>query len=101
MREVFGYDAEDMKDTDFPLSFKEIGKAQSADKKLLQNVQADNDSKYHLKNFHEGGKLRELICHNDKIVIPTKLQKRVVEWYHHYLGHPGVNRTEETIQQHL
>ena len=29
------------------------------------------------------------------------LQPQVVEWYHLYLGHPGINRTEETIRQHF
>ena len=42
-----------------------------------------------------------LICHKGKIVIPQTLQQQVMEWYHLYLGHPGINRTEETISQHL
>ena len=25
----------------------------------------------------------------------------MIEWYHHYLSHPGINRTNETIGQHL
>ena len=34
-------------------------------------------------------------------MIPTVLREHVVQWYHTYLLHPGVNRTEATIQQHL
>ena len=33
--------------------------------------------------------------------IIGSLQKRVLEWYHTTLLHPGINRTEETIRQHL
>ena len=35
------------------------------------------------------------------IVIPQILRSRVLCWYHEYLLHPGINRTEETIGQHL
>jgi hypothetical protein len=34
-------------------------------------------------------------------VLPKKLQARVIQWYHNYKGHPGINRTKETIGQHL
>ena len=40
------------------------------------------------------------ICKNDKTVVPTILQKFVVNWYHTYLLHPGKERTEATIRQH-
>ena len=35
------------------------------------------------------------------MVIPQGLQKRVMQWYHHTLCHPGINQTEETISQHF
>ncbi len=56
-------------------------------------------SVYHLKSFCGGGKKRTLICHNDKIVIPTTLQQRVVSWYHNILCHAGETRTEQTLRQ--
>ena len=83
-----------------PLSYKEIGAAQSADKELLKLV-VDKPLVFHLKEFKSAGKTFELICHNDKIVIAESQQLRVVDWYHTYLRHPGINRTEETICQHL
>ena len=46
-------------------------------------------------------KTRSLVCYNDKIVVPTQLQRHVIDWYHTVLCHPGINRTEETISQHL
>ena len=35
------------------------------------------------------------------MTVPTQLQKHVIDWYHTVLCHPGINRTEETISQHL
>jgi Integrase zinc binding domain len=34
-------------------------------------------------------------------IVPSRLQKAVITWYHTTLCHPGINRTEETIGQHL
>ena len=48
-----------------------------------------------------GGTTKQLACYKDKIVIPKMLQKHVIDWYHTVLCHPGINRTEETISQHL
>jgi hypothetical protein len=31
----------------------------------------------------------------------TSLTKRIIQWYHYLLCHPGINRTEETISQHF
>ena len=39
-----------------------------------------------------------LVYKDKRLVIPTKnMQLKVVQWYHHYLQHPGENRLEETI----
>jgi hypothetical protein len=54
-----------------------------------------------INSFHGAGKVHKLICQDDKIVVPTKLQKPVVQWYHTQLCHPGTTRTEETIRQHF
>jgi hypothetical protein len=98
--EFYCYDIEDMDSDDYPLTYESIGKAQSSDKDILKELQKDKP-KYELLPFHIAGKMRELVCHNEKIVIPKSKHKQVVEWYHHYLGHPGINRTEEMISQHL
>ena len=83
-----------------PLSYQHLSHAQQIDtnmKKILQQ----KDSPYQWKDFHGGGKTWSLICHNNKIVVPKLLQKHVIIWYHTTLCHPGINRTEETISQHL
>jgi transposase InsO family protein len=67
----------------------------------LKKALLDKNCKYQLKDFHGGGKIRSLISHKDKIVVPKQLQRHVIDWYHTTLCHPGINRTEETISQHL
>ena len=57
-----------------------------------------SSSRLTLTKFHGG---EELICLNRKIFVPTSLRRRVVEWYHTYLLHPGESRTEGTIMQYL
>jgi hypothetical protein len=41
------------------------------------------------------------VCYKNKIVVPAKLQNHTIDWYHTTLCHPGINRTEESIGQHL
>jgi hypothetical protein len=81
-----------------PLTFSTIRRAQRADSALLTALQSKND--YTLTIFRGGGKTYELIVRDKKIVIPKNIQRRVVEWYHEYLCHPGETRTEQTIRQH-
>ena len=39
-----------------------------------------------------------LVYDNYRLVIPgTDLQSRAVQWYHHYLQHPGHSQLEETL----
>ena len=64
-------------------------------------IQKSDSTKYVLSDFHGGGKTTPLVCYKDKIAVPNQLQKHVIMWYHTTLCHPGINRTEETIRQHL
>ena len=107
MSETYGI--EELETGTFPLTYKIIDKYQRKDKQLLKilkrtidsNTSTDHTSSYHTKSFRGGGTDIDLICRNDKIVIPKVLQKCVLNWYHTYLLHPGRDRTEETIRQHL
>ena len=89
-------------DTDdfHPLNYRHLKIAQEKDK-TIQKLLKMPTSMYVLKDFHGGGTSTSLVCHNEKIVIPGLLQKHVIMWYHTTLCHPGINRTEETIGQHL
>ena len=81
-----------------PVSYEKLEKAQQQDSHIKQNLKKD---KYHLADFVGGGKTRSLVCHKEKIVVPKKNTHHVVDWYHTVLCHPGINRTEESIAQHL
>ena len=100
MAEVYGLDKEELSSDIFPLRFRHIEEYQSRDKALLRKL-ASKSVGYTLNSFRGGGKSRDLVCLNDKIVIPKPLRKRVVEWYHTQLCHPGETRTEQTIRQHF
>ena len=41
----------------------------------------------------------KIITINDKIYIPIKLRKRIVDWYHYHLCHPGSSRLQSTLAQ--
>ena len=83
-----------------PLTYKILDEAQQVDPDIKKELKKDN-SKYHIRDFHGGGKTRSLVCYKTKIVVPKKLHKHVIDWYHVTLCHPGINRTEESIAQHL
>ena len=96
LAELYGVDKLD--DDIFPLKYKIIDKFQQKDPKVMDNLKR---AIYHTETFCGGGKERQLICKNGKIVIPAALQKYVLNWYHTYLLHPGTDRTERTIAQHF
>jgi len=74
----------------YPLTVEEIAKAQIKDK-AIQKVKDKYDNKL-VENIH-------VLCKDERLVIPKKLQFRAVAWYHHYLQHPGHTRLEETLKQ--
>ena len=95
--ELYGCDDEDMTNSAYPICYHDISKAQETDAKLNQKLVSHKD--YTLDIFRGGDKDRHLICRNNKIFLPTALQKKTVEWYHEMLCHPGETRTEHTIRQ--
>lgn len=97
--ECFGYDDDDLPSDAFPIRYCDIAKAQSKDKRLQTKLLTlDSYSEY---TFRGGDKSHQLICRHGKIAVPTKLQSRLVNWYHEMLCHPGETRTEQTIRQHF
>ena len=69
---------------------------QQKDNKLIENARKYPD-RYTLRTFHGAGKTRRLICKDNQICVPSTLQKRMVEWYHNHLCHPGETRTEQQL----
>jgi hypothetical protein len=96
----FGLEDDDLPSDAYPLQYKIIAKYQWKQNDLVSKVRKNHEG-FQIKSFCGGGKKRDLICYNDKIAIPTALQKRVVEWYHETLCHPGETRTEATLRQYL
>ena len=88
-----------------PIDLEYIKQHQKDDKALKHLLK--KDKRFHLKSFHGAGLLGiqgaewELLCYNNRIVIPKSLQENVLEWYHYILVHPGRDRTLKTISQHF
>ena len=93
------FDLDQLPEWTHPVNFKLIQQKQQKDTALLAKVK--DDYAYSFRTFRGGGKIRQLICKNGKIVVPQSLQKPMVEWYHEFLAHPGESRTELTIGQHF
>jgi hypothetical protein len=94
----FGLEDDDLSEDAYPLQYKLIARHQNLQKDLFLKLNKKQDG-FHLKSFRGGGKKQFLICRNEKIVIPTTLQNRVVTWYHNILCHSGETRTEQTLRQ--
>ena len=99
MADLYAAEAIEFPTETFPLTHAYIAQEQAKDN-ALQKLFSSSEH-YSRKTFPHGDKSFDLIVYQDtKIVIPTKLQKRAVEWYHHHLLHPGETRTELTLAQH-
>ena len=99
LSEHYANDRDDLTEVGFPLKYKDIQRAQQADVELLEKLRSSD--KYATHSYRGGGKRRDLIVRDGKIVIPQSLKQRVIDWYHVQLCHPGLNRTEMTINQHF
>ena len=62
-----------------PLSYSKLDNAQRRDAALKKILKQPNCN-YYIKDFHGGEKTRSLVCYNEKIVVPTELQKHVIDW---------------------
>ena len=78
--------------------------------KLIQKYQWEEPiitAKYKNDTYHKGSFLGgsnidiKLIMCKDNIVILSKLQSYVLHWYHAYILHLVMDRTEAIIFQHL
>ena len=76
--EIYGYDDKDLLDSAYPIRYRDIAKAQETDAKLQQKLVSHKD--YTLDIFRGGDKDHCLICQNNKICLPTALQKKTVDW---------------------
>ncbi len=75
-------------DVIYPLTVHENAEAQKVDTSLKKHK--DQYSTQWVKST-------EILCKDEKILIPTALQHHAVSWYHHYLQPPGHTRLEENL----
>ena len=74
--ELYGYDDKDIPNSAYPIRYHDIAKAQDTDAKLNQKLVSHKD--YTLDIFRGGDKDHRLIYRNNKICLPTSLQKKTV-----------------------
>ena len=88
---------EDDEEAEFPLDLhlvrdrtqKELNAVGSKLKKLVN----DKKSGYNINTIDNV----ELVTYEDKIYVPQSLRRRTLEWYHHFLNHPGGDRLYHTL----
>ena len=78
--ELYGYGDKDLPDSAYQIRYHDLFKAQETDAKLQQKLVSHKD--YTLDTFCGGDKDHRLIFQNNKIWLPTALQKKTVDWYH-------------------
>jgi hypothetical protein len=78
----------------YPLTTAEIAAAQRADASLKHLIKRNAviDQGLEIKLIE----VMTCVSKDGWLVIPKPLQVRAVQWYHHYLQHPGHTRLEET-----
>jgi hypothetical protein len=93
MNEMFAYCSEE--DERYLLTTEEIAEAQQAHASLkhLFKRNAVIDQGLEIKLIEN----TTCVCKDGWLVIPKLLQVCAVNWYHHYLQHPGHTRLQETM----
>ena len=101
LAEAFVIEDECLPEWTIPISYKLLFKNQQKDKDLKRRY-LKNSNDYKIRSYSaDANTVRKLITYKDHICVPQSLQKRMVEWYHEMLCHPGEVRTEATIAQHF
>ena len=99
MSHVFSTSAADDEEI-YPVTVKEIADAQREDSKMNHLFQAPGKDKRNQKMIIDDTVVlvrKNRASDRPKLIIPEKLQAKVLMWYHHYLQHPGTDRMEGTI----
>ena len=78
-----------------PMATALIAREQTRDKGIQKRPK--DDPNYGTMQLED----QELITFQGKILVPKRLQGRIIAWYHEYLSHPGGTRLYKTINQTL
>ena len=84
----------------YPLRMSLISAEQDKDTQLKKA--ANKPKSPYTRKQVRGGRMSYNILHlNGKIYVPASMRKRMLNWYHDSLMHPGMTRMYRTIQQHF
>jgi transposase InsO family protein len=97
--ELYADDEEDFPAI-YPLSYAEIAHEQGRDA-TIKRLMKKSPNRYVTQERKFSGQTYTLVTRENKIVLPTSMQKKAVDWYHEILCHPGETRTELTMGQHF
>ena len=92
------HEAEDT-DEIFPVTIREVADAQRVDKSLKKFFDEPSSAK-HMKPVLLQGETVLCFVRDPKrprMIVPKKLQRKTIAWYHHYLQHPGRDKLEKTL----
>ena len=76
----------------FPIQLQLIQNSQSKDRSLRKRLK-DNPNHYKRQEIENV----QVITYKDRIFIPKELRNQTLNWYHHYLCHPGRDRMYKTM----
>jgi len=100
-RYLFANTSAEKEDEIYPVTVKEVAEAQRAHKHYAKYFK-DANKTFKDKDSHISIRLISdelvLVYKEKRLVIPTtRMQNKVLQWYHHYLMHPGETRMIETL----
>ena len=82
----------------FPMNTAVIAEKQEQDKDIMTKLESEldkDDSHHSMDNINR----IDVITKDGKIIIPKCLTSKIVNWYHHFLCHPGATCMEKTLRQ--
>ena len=83
------YDIKEISDGTFMLSFNNIIYRYQREYPLL--MKKNNCTTYQTSSFRGGQNTIKPVMYEDKIIIPQKIRKYAVKWYHMYLLNSGMD----------
>ena len=92
-------DIEELPEVTFPINLDLIQEFKRSEPSIIAKYK---NGAYHKGSFcgYINTDIKPITC-KDKIVITSKLQSCVLHWYHMYILHPVMDRTEAMIYQHF
>ena len=95
MANHYGATPEEIDEEQFPMRPALVYEEQQTDK-IIRRLVKEKDPNLSKKNIED----KDLICYKGRIMVPSSLKERIMDWYHQFLAHPGMTRMTATIKQH-